>query len=118
MAELKTQRNTASVTDFLNSIEDEKRREDSFTVLEMMKEVTREEPEMWGANIVGFGNYSYKYATGREGVWFKMGFSPRKGNLTLYIMPGLGAAKTPLQRSASTRPEKGVSTSTSSRTSI
>ncbi len=88
MAELKTKLNDGSVEDFLNSVADEKRRQDSFKVLEMMREITGEEPKMWGASIVGFGTYRYKYASGREGDWMVTGFSPRKQNLTLYIMPG------------------------------
>ena len=88
MAQLKTQKNDASVEDFLNGVSDEKKREDSFAILELMKEVIGEEPAMWGTSIVGFGSYRYKYASGREGEWFLSGFSPRKRNLTLYIMSG------------------------------
>lgn len=88
MAENKTKLTNASVTEFLNSIENEEKRRDSFTILEMMKEVTGDEPKMWGESIVGFGRYQYKYASGREGDWFLAGFSPRKQNLTLYIMAG------------------------------
>ncbi|MFQ5942773.1 MAG: DUF1801 domain-containing protein [Anaerolineales bacterium] len=88
MSALKTQKNDASVEDFLNGVENEKRREDSFVVLGLMKEVTGEEPTMWGTSIVGFGNYHYKYASGREADWMKVGFSPRKQSMTLYIMDG------------------------------
>ena len=88
MAELKTKRNKGDVDTFLNSVSDKKKRQDSFTVLELMRQVTGEEPEMWGDSIVGFGSYHYKYASGREGDWFVTGFSPRKLNLTLYIMSG------------------------------
>ena len=88
MAELKTKRNKGDVDAFLNSIPDEKKRQDSFAILNLMKQVTGEEPEMWGDSIVGFGSYHYKYASGREGDWFVTGFSPRKQNLTLYIMAG------------------------------
>ena len=88
MAELKTKRNKGDVEAFLNSVADEKKRQDSFTILDLMKNVTGKEPEMWGDSIVGFGNYHYKYASGREGDWFLTGFSPRKQNLTLYIMAG------------------------------
>ena len=88
MAELKTKPTTASVTKFLNGITDERRRDDCFTVLEMMREITKEEPEMWGSSIVGFGRYRYKYASGREGEWPITAFSPRKGDLTVYINPG------------------------------
>lgn len=88
MAENKTQKTTASVIAFLESISDERQRQDSFTVLELMKQVTGLEPVMWGASMVGFGDVHYKYASGREGDWFKVGFSPRKQNLTLYITDG------------------------------
>jgi hypothetical protein len=88
MAENKTQKTKNSVTDFLNGISDEKKRQDCFTVLALMSEITGLEPKMWGTSIVGFGDVHYKYASGREGDWFKVGFSPRKQNLTLYIMDG------------------------------
>lgn len=88
MAELKTQRNDLSVEEFLNGVSDESKREDSFAILELMREVSGEEAAMWGTSIVGFGTYRYKYASGREGEWPVTGFSPRKRNLTLYIMDG------------------------------
>jgi len=91
MSDVKTKKNEASVEGFLKSVENEKRREDSFVVLDLMKEVTGEEPTMWGTSIVGFGTYRYKYASGREGDWMKVGFSPRKKNLTLYIMDGFSS---------------------------
>ena len=89
MAELKTKLNDASVEAFLNGVADERKRGDAFTILAMMQEISSEEPRMWGDAIVGFGSYHYKYASGREGDWFVIGFSPRKQNLTLYFMPGL-----------------------------
>jgi len=88
MAELKTQPNEQNVEDFLNAVESETKRQDSFTILELMKQETGAEPIMWGDSIVGFGTYKYKYASGREGEWLVTGFSPRKQNLTLYIMSG------------------------------
>jgi hypothetical protein len=88
MAQLKTQKNDESAVDFLNSVEDERKSQDSFAILDMMSEATGEEPIMWGSSIVGFGSSHYKYASGREGDWFKTGFSPRKQSLTLYIMDG------------------------------
>ncbi len=88
MAELKTKVNEASVTDFLNGIKDEAKRADCFEILQLMKQVTKAEPKMWGASIVGFGSYHYKGASGREGDWMLTGFSPRKQNLTLYLMGG------------------------------
>jgi len=89
MAELKTKPTKKSVKKFLDSITDKKKREDSYSILRLMKEITGTEPVMWGDSIIGFGNYHYKYKTGREGDWFLVGFSPRKQNLTLYIMSGL-----------------------------
>ncbi len=88
MAELKTRPNDQSVENFLNRVENDTKREDSFSILELMKEETGDEPIMWGDSIVGFGKYSYKYTSGREAEWFLTGFSPRKQNLTLYIMDG------------------------------
>lgn len=88
MAKIKTTPNKQSVENFLNSVEHDKRREDSFIVLELMQEVTGMEPIMWGDSIVGFGSYHYKYVTGREGDMPLVGFSPRKQSLTLYIMSG------------------------------
>ena len=91
MAELKTKATNESVADFLNKVSDADRRDDCFAVLEIMKEVTGEGPKMWGPSIVGFGRYRYKYESGREGEWMITGFSPRKGDLTLYIMGGFDA---------------------------
>ncbi len=87
-AELKTKKNEASVEDFLNEIADEAVREDAKKISEMMQKASKQKPKMWGASIVGFGEYQYKYASGREGDWMRIGFSPRKQNLTLYIMDG------------------------------
>jgi len=88
MAELKTQINDANVDDFLNTIEDGHKRADCFAIAKLMQQATRAKSKMWGANIVGFGTYHYKYASGREGDWMLIGFSPRKANITLYIMAG------------------------------
>jgi hypothetical protein len=88
VAALKTTPNDRSVKAFLDSIDDEKKRQDSYRILELMKQVTGEEAQMWGDSIVGFGSYHYKYASGREGDWFLTGFSPRKQAITLYIMAG------------------------------
>jgi hypothetical protein len=98
MAELKTQKNQASVEKFLKAVTDETRRADSFALLDIMREVTGEEPAMWGTSIVGFGSYHYKYESGREGDWFLTGFSPRKQNLTLYIMSGFEGYEEMLER--------------------
>ena len=88
MAELKTKQNDQSVEKFLNTIKDAGRREDCYEVAKLMEEATGSKPKMWGASIVGFGSYRYKYASGREGDWPLIGFSPRKQNLTLYLMSG------------------------------
>ena len=87
--ELKTKVNKASVEGFLSKVKDEAVRNDCFEILKIMKQVTKEEPKMWGSSIVGFGSYHYKGAGGREGDWMLTGFSPRKQNLTLYLMGGL-----------------------------
>ncbi len=88
MAQNKTQRTDDSVVAYLDSVENDKKRRDSFTIMKLMQEVTGTEPAMWGSSIVGFGEYTYKYASGREGEWFLVGFAPRKQNLTLYINGG------------------------------
>jgi hypothetical protein len=88
MAALKTTPNDRSVEAFLDSLGDEKKKQDSYRILELMKQVTGEEAQMWGESIVGFGSYHYKYASRREGDWFLTGFSPRKQAITLYIMAG------------------------------
>lgn len=89
MAELKTKLNDASVTDFLNKIKNEDQRKDSFEILKIMQQVTKQEPKMWGSSIIGFGNVHLKYASGRELDWFTLGFSPRKANMSLYLTGGL-----------------------------
>jgi hypothetical protein len=88
MAENKTKTNEASVEEFLNNVENEQKRKDSFELLKMMKRVTNLEPKMWGPAIIGFGSLHYKYESGREGDMPRIGFSPRKQNLTLYISVG------------------------------
>ena len=88
MAELKTRENEGDVEAFLASVENEKRREDCGTVVGLMRDVTGEEPRMWGDGIIGFGRYHYVYDSGREGDWFLAGVSPRKQSLTVYIMAG------------------------------
>ena len=97
-AEVKTKVNEASVEGFLNSVADEQAHKDCFEILKMMKQVTKEEPKMWGASIVGFGSYHYKGASGREGDWMLIGFSPRKQNLTLYLMHGFEVHKELLKK--------------------
>lgn len=98
MSELKTKPNDASVEEFLSSVENEKRRKDAFDVLKLFKEVTGEEPRMWGNSIIGFGSFRLKYASGREMDWMLTGFSPRKQNLALYIMTGFSHYEDMLQK--------------------
>jgi hypothetical protein len=88
MAELKTKLTQASVDDFLNAIQNEQVRQDCWAIAGIMQEATQAPPQMWGTSIVGFGSYHYKYASGREADWMLIGFSPRKQNITLYIMAG------------------------------
>jgi hypothetical protein len=86
MAEIKTKPTSASVDDFINTVKDEQKRKDSFALVEMMKNASGEVPKMWGTSIIGFGNIRLKSpATGREVDWLRIGFSPRKANLSLYI---------------------------------
>ena len=87
-AEAKTKPTKEKVKDFLNKVPDAARREDCFAVAKMMEDITGEKPRMWGPSIVGFGTYHYKYASGHEGEWPVAAFSPRKTDLTLYLMPG------------------------------
>lgn len=86
MKQNKTQKTNESVSLFLSSVAEEQKREDSYTLLNLMGEITQAEPHLWGTSIIGFGEYHYKYKTGREGDWFITGFSPRKQALTLYLM--------------------------------
>jgi nucleoid DNA-binding protein len=88
MAKLKTKPTQASVQAFFNEIADEATRQDCIAIAKIMEEVTGEKPKMWGQSIVGFGTYHYKYESGREGDWMLTGFSPRKRDLTLYIVMG------------------------------
>ena len=85
MAELKTKATKVSVEDFINTITDEQKRKDSFAIVKMMEKITKDKPKMWGTSIIGFCDVHLKYASGRELDWFRIGFSPRKQNLTLYI---------------------------------
>lgn len=88
MAENKTKATRASVTTFMNSIDDTQMRADARKVAAMMRRATGKRAKMWGASIVGYGTYHYRYASGREGDFMITGFSPRKQALTVYIMPG------------------------------
>ncbi len=94
MAALKTQKNKASVKEFIQAIPDEKKRKDSEALLKIMKAATGEKAFMWGDSIVGFGDYQYKSDRSKQGGdWFIAGFSPRKTSLTIYLMAGISNYK-------------------------
>lgn len=97
-SENKTIPTSKAVDDFLNAVSDPVRREESLRIKTMLQEVTGEKPVMWGDSIVGFGKYHYKYDSGREGDYLKIGFSPRKQMLTVYIMPGFGQFKDQMEK--------------------
>ena len=88
MYELKTKINDADVSAYLDAVESEQQRNDSFALIELLSELTGHQPKMWGTSIVGFGSHHYVYASGREGDWPLIGFSPRKQNISIYIMAG------------------------------
>ncbi len=98
MAGNKTVETGASVTAFLNGVDDPKRRADCKKVAAMMRTATGARAKMWGTSIVGFGRYRYRYASGREGEFMLTGFSPRKRDLTLYIMPGFSGYPTLMKK--------------------
>lgn len=89
MSELKTKQTDASVDAYLESLSDPRQREDARAIVVLMSDVSGEPPRMWGESIVGFGTYHYRYASGREGNWMRIGFSPRKQNLTIYLSSGI-----------------------------
>ncbi len=84
----KTVANDVPVCEFLDTIEDLQCREDCYALMNMMQEISTEAPKMWGSSIVGFGTYHYKYASGREGDFLRIGFAPRKRNISIYLMSG------------------------------
>ncbi|MFC1797167.1 DUF1801 domain-containing protein [Pseudomonadota bacterium] len=88
MAKNKTNPNSSPVEEFINAVDNEQKRKDSWDMIALMKKITGSEPKMWGSSLVGFGSYHYKYESGREGDFFLTGFSPRKTAFTVYIMPG------------------------------
>ena len=98
MAENKTRPTDKSVADYIAAIEPESRREDCQHIHEMMKRLSGWEPKMWGPTIVGYGEYHYKYESGREGDAYRIGFSSRAQNISLYIMPGYGELEDALGR--------------------
>jgi hypothetical protein len=88
MAENKTAPNDSDPLEFIAGLDDPRRRTESLELLELFRERTGEEPVMWGDSIIGFGSYDYRYASGRSGTWMRVGFSPRKQQMTVYVMPG------------------------------
>lgn len=98
MAENKTQKNRARVSEFVASVENEKRRADCKTVMKMMRDITGKRAAMWGSSIIGFGQYHYKYDSGREGDMCMVGLSPRKQNLVLYVMQGFNQSSSLMKR--------------------
>jgi uncharacterized protein DUF1801 len=87
LAQIKTKPTSSSVESFIDGVANEQKRKDSYVILKMMEKATKEKPKMWGSSIIGFGDVRYKSpATGREVDWFKIGFSPRKANLTIYLI--------------------------------
>lgn len=107
MAELNTKKNKASVAAFLKTITDKSKRADCEAVSDIMQSITKDEPVMWGTSIVGFGTYHYVGKSGREGDWFICGYSPRKQNLTLYLMGGLEMQKDLLAKLGKHKSGKG-----------
>lgn len=97
MAELKTRPTGADVAVFLDTVP-EPRRQDCLAIAALMERITGAAPRMWGPSIIGFGDHHYVYASGREGDWFRLGFSPRKNDLTIYTMCGLDGAEDLLER--------------------
>jgi len=89
MAEPKTKKTEASVSDFIAAIKDAEKQKDARVLLRLMQRATGEKPKMWGTSIIGFGDMHYRSASGREGDWFLVGFSPRAQNLTVYLMAGI-----------------------------
>jgi Domain of unknown function (DU1801) len=99
MAELKTKRTNASVIDFIHTLDDERKKQDSLALLDIMHECTGEVPAMWGDSMIGYGSYHYKSDRSKQqGDWPMIGFSPRKQNLTVYIMPGFDNLKSDLEK--------------------
>ena len=98
MAAMKTIKNQDSVSAFIENVEDERKREDCRMLMKIMCQITGSQAAMWGSSIVGFGSYHYRYASGREGDFFLTGFSPRKQNLTVYVMPGFSQYDSLMQK--------------------
>lgn len=99
LVEIKTKPTAVSVEGFINSVKDEQKRKDSFVILDMMKKASGEEPKIWGSSIIGFGIKRYKSpATGREVDWLRIGFSPRKANISLYLVVDIKAHASALKK--------------------
>ncbi len=98
MATMKTIKNEDSVSAFIENVEDERKREDCRTLIKIMGQITGSQAAMWGSSIVGFGSYHYRYTSSREGDFFLTGFSPRKQNLTVYVMPGFSQYDSLMQK--------------------
>lgn len=108
MAELKTKVNDANVNDFINAVTDEVKRQDSFILLALFEKITGKKAKMWGTSIIGFGMYHYKSErSSQEGDWPLTGFSPRKQNLTIYIMSGFDDNKSLLEKLGKHKTSKG-----------
>lgn len=107
MAEQKTKPTEVSVQNFLDKVPDEKVRDDCHELIKIMKKITGEPPKMWGPSIVGFGEYHYKYDSGHEGYSCLTGFSPRKQNLSLYVMPGFSSRTDLLEKLGKYKATKG-----------
>jgi hypothetical protein len=107
MAENKTKPTKGSVTAFLNKIQDKQVRDDCFAILEMMQKASNSEPVMWGSAIIGFGTYHYVYESGREGDMVVIGFSPRKQNISIYLMGGLNNIEDELSKLGKYKTGKG-----------
>src|SRR5689334_6574972 len=99
LVEIKTKATDSSVEAFINKVADEQKRKDSFTLLKLMEKATKEKAKLWGSSLIGFGQLRYKSPnTGREVDWFKIGFSPRKANLSLHLTMDINAQSADLKR--------------------
>ena len=107
MTEVKTKPTEISADSFIATIEDDKVRADCYTIINLMENITGEKPKMWGPAIIGFGKYTYKYESGRSGEICITGFSPRKANITLYVLAGFPGQEELLQKLGKHKSGKG-----------
>lgn len=107
MAKIKTTVTEQTVADFLSKVENETMRDDSKTIIKLMKKVTGKSPKMWGPSIIGFDRYHYKYESGHEGDMCTVGFSPRKPNFSLYVMIGIPGQEELLKKLGKHKAAKG-----------